>query len=98
QPYGSALLSFWPTRRLLMLRGGAELSHWSQRPGDGAFRSVEDVYTPQTLPGLGAKITYLHTQGTVGFDWRTSPGYSRRGGFYGVTLHDYKDQDEQFGF
>ena len=34
----------------------------------------------------------------VGFDWRTSPGYSRRGGFYGVTLHDYADQDEQFGF
>ena len=48
----------------------------------------------QTLPGLGAKTTYLHSQGTVGFDWRTSPGYSRRGGFYGVTLHDYTDSDK----
>ena len=27
-----------------------------------------------------------------------SPGYARRGGFYGVTLHDYTDNDEQFGF
>ena len=37
-------------------------------------------------------MTYLHTQGTVGIDWRTSPGYTRRGGFLGATLHDYNDQ------
>ena len=35
QPYGSATLTLWPTRRLLMLRGGLELSQWSQRPGEG---------------------------------------------------------------
>jgi hypothetical protein len=99
QPYGSATLTLWPTRRLLMLRGGVELSQWSQRPADGSrFPSVERVYTPATLPGLDAKTTYLHSQGTAGLDWRTSPGYSRRGGFYGVTLHDYADQDDRFGF
>jgi hypothetical protein len=98
QPYGAATLTFWPTRRLLMLRGGLELSQWSQKPGQGSFPSVETVYTPATLPGLGAKTTYVHSQGTVGFDWRTSPGYTRRGGFYGVTLHDYTDRDEKFGF
>jgi hypothetical protein len=98
QPYGSATLTLWPTRRLLMLRGGLELSQWSQRPAEGQFPSVETVYTPATLPGLGTKTTYLHSQGTAGFDWRTSPGYSRRGGFYGVTLHDYADKDERFGF
>ena len=98
QPYGSGTLTLWPTRQLLMLRGGLELSQWSQRPAEGQVRSVETVYTPATLPGLGTKTTYLHSQGTVGFDWRTSPGYSRRGGFYGVTLHDYADKDERFGF
>src|SRR5437867_5839794 len=98
QPYGSATLTLWPTRRLLMLRGGLELSQWSQRPAAGELRSVETVYTPATLPGLGTKTTYIHSQGTAGFDWRTSPGYSRRGGFYGVTLHDYADKDERFGF
>jgi hypothetical protein len=98
QPYGSALMTLWPTRRLLMLRGGLELSQWSQRPAKGDIRSVETVYTPATLPGLGTTTTYLHSQGTVGFDWRTSPGYSRRGGFYGVSLHDYADKDERFGF
>ena len=91
QPYGSATLTLWPTRRLLMLRGGLELSQWSQRPGEGSDPSVEKVYTTATLPGLGAKPTYLHSQGTVGLDWRTAPGYSRRGGFYGVTLHDYTE-------
>ena len=98
QPYGSGTLTLWPARRLLMLRGGLELSQWSLRPGQGSFPSVETVFRPATLPGVGTKTTYLHSQGTVGFDWRTSPGYSRRGGFYGVTLHDYNDKDEQFGF
>ena len=99
QPYGSAMMTVWPTRRLLMLRGGLELSQWSQRPAEGGDSpSVETVYTPATLPGLGTTTTYLHSQGTVGLDWRTSPGYSRRGGFYGVSLHDYADKDERFGF
>jgi Omp85 superfamily domain len=98
QPYGTALLTVFPTRRLLMLRGGAEFTQWSQEPGKGSFPSVETRYTPADLPGLGAEVTYLHTQGTLGIDWRTSAGYSRRGGFYGVTLHDYNDRDEEFGF
>ena len=98
RPYGSATLELWPARRLLMLRGAAELSEWSQRAGEGTFPSVESKYTPATLPGLGATATYLHTEGTVGLDWRTSPGYSRRGGFYGVTFHDYSDNDDEFGF
>ncbi|HJZ73114.1 MAG TPA: BamA/TamA family outer membrane protein [Vicinamibacterales bacterium] len=98
QPYGSATLTLRPRRRLLLLRGGLELSKWSQLPGEGDFPSVDQVYTPDTLPGLGAKTTHVHSQGTVGVDWRTSPGYTRRGGFYGITLHDYADPDEKFGF
>ncbi len=98
QPYGSALLTIFPTRRAFMLRGGAEYSRWSQESGEGSFPSVETRYTPDELPGLGAEITYVHTQGTVGLDWRTSPGYTRRGGFIGATLHDYRDQDKNFGF
>ena len=98
QPYGSATLTFWPARRHMMLQGAAEWSQWSQEPGEGSSPSVETRYTPDTLPGLGEKITYIHTQGTIGFDWRTSPGYTRRGGYYGATVHDYMDRDENFGF
>ena len=98
QPYGSALFTLYPNRKVLMLQGGVELSRWSQEPGKGSFPSVETVYTPAALPGLDARVTYLHTQGTIGLDWRTSPGYSRRGVYLGATLHDYNDRDGDFGF
>ena len=98
QPYGSALLTLFPSRKVLMLQGGVELSRWSQEPGKGTSPSVETVYTPDTMPGLGARTTYLHSQGTLGLDWRTSPGYSRRGVYLGATLHDYNDRDGDFGF
>lgn len=98
QPYLTGLITVWPMRKLLMLRGGAEVTQWTQNPGEGSFPSIETVYTPQNLPGLGADVKYLHTQGTVGFDWRPARDYARRGGFYGVTLHDYKDSDDALGF
>jgi hypothetical protein len=98
QPYGSALLQLYPTRRILMLRGGVEFSQWHQQSGEGSYPSVEELYTPADLPGLGAKISYLHSQGTIGLDGRTSPGYSRRGAYIGATLHDFKDKDDIFGF
>jgi len=98
QPYGSALLTIFPTRKIMMLRGGVEFTQWSQQPGEGSSPSVEERYTPETLPGLGATVNYLHTQATIGLDWRTSPEYSRRGVFLGATLHDYKDRDDNFGF
>ena len=98
QPYLSGLVTLWPTRKLFMLRGGLEVTQWTQRPGEGSFPSIETAYTPQTLSGLGAKVNYLHTQGTVGFDWRPARDYARRGGLYAVTLHDYKDNDEALGF
>jgi hypothetical protein len=64
------------------------------RPGPEPSES----YTPKPLPGLVATVQYLHSQGSVGFDWRTTPGYTRRGGYYGVTFHDYTDNDDEFGF
>jgi hypothetical protein len=91
-------MTFWPTRRLLVLRGGVGWTRWKLKPGEGSSPSVEDVYSPATLPGLAAETTYVHSQGTVGFDWRPSSGYARRGGYYGVTVQDYADTDETLGF
>jgi hypothetical protein len=98
QPSGSALLTIRPTRRLFMVRGGFEASRWDLKSGKGTAPSVDEVYTPESLPGLGTTTTFLHTQATVGFDSRSSKGYARRGGFYGVTGHDYTDRDDAFGF
>lgn len=98
EPYGSATLNVWPTRNLFFLGGGVEVATRNQEAGEGSAPSVEEVYTEQTLPGLGASPTYLHTQATVGVDSRPSPGYARHGGFYRITFHDYRDSDDRFGF
>ena len=98
RPYASALLTVRPTRRNVLLRGGVEWTRWSQEPGRGQFPSVDSVFTPETLPGLGSNATYVHAQATTAFDWRPSPGYARRGGYYGITAHDYKDRAELSGF
>jgi hypothetical protein len=98
QPYGSAVLTVHPTRRFLMLRGGVEYSQWSQESGQGSHPSVEERYTADELPGLGARVKYLHTLGAIGLDGRTSPGYSRRGAYLAASLHDYRDRDERYGF
>jgi hypothetical protein len=98
QPYAAATLALRPTRRHWTLGSGLEWTQWKQRPGEGSFPSVETVFTPQTLSGLGADVTYIHAQGTVGFDWRPFSGYARRGGYYGITVHDYTDIGGAFGF
>jgi hypothetical protein len=98
QPFGSALLTFRPTRRLFVVRGGFEASRWDLKSGKGTAPSVDEVFTPESLPGLGTTTTFLHTQATAGFDSRPSRGYARRGGFYGVTGHDYTDRDDALGF
>jgi hypothetical protein len=98
QPYVSATLDVRPARNWLLIGGGLEYSQWEQRPGEGTAPSVEEVYTPATLPGLNAKSTSRHALGTVAIDSRRSPGYARRGGYYGVTLHDFSDSDEAQSF
>jgi len=98
EPFGTALLTIRPTRRLLMVRGGFEASRWDLKSAKGAVRSVDEIYTSDTLPGLGATTTYLHTQATIGVDSRPSSEYARRGGFYGVTGHYYHDRDDALGF
>jgi len=98
QPYLETSLTVKPTRRYWVVNGTAEYSQWKQRSGEGNEPSVETVYSPANLAGLGATVEYLHTQGTMGFDWRTARGYSRRGGYYAITAHDYFDHDDRYGF
>lgn len=98
QPYAQALLTVRPTRGLVFIGGGLEFSNWDQSSGGGSAPSVEEVYSTDTLPGLGADVTYLHSQGAVGLDWRTAPGYTRTGGYVAVTGHHFADTDDQHSF
>jgi hypothetical protein len=80
------------------LDGVVGLEDYRLLPGKGEEPSIEEAYTPDTAPGLGTSPTYVHSQATAAIDWRTSPGYSRTGGYYGVTLHDYTDTDGPYDF
>jgi len=98
QPYASAQLDVRPTGGWWIVAGGLEVSQWNTGPGEGSVPSIDTVYTPQSLPGLGAEPVYYHTHATIGLDSRLAPDYARRGGFYGVTFHDYSHPDDVFGF
>ena len=43
QPYGTATIDVWPTRKLLVLHGGLEVSQWNQGAGSGSAPSVDEV-------------------------------------------------------
>ena len=98
QPYVSGLLTMKPTRKLLVVSGGIEYTQWKLQRAEGSFPSVDDIFDAEVLAGIGAKVNYLHTQVGVGLDWRQAEEYARRGGYYGITVHEYNDDDDQFGF
>jgi hypothetical protein len=44
-------------------------------------------------PGLGARPLFAHGFGTLGYDTRLSPDYTRRGRFLEAQIHGYSDVD-----
>jgi hypothetical protein len=80
------------------LHGEVAYENYSTKAGRGRQPSIETIYTPASTPGLLADPTFIRAEAMAAIDWRTSPGYSRRGGFYGVTIANYADRDETFSF
>jgi outer membrane protein assembly factor BamA len=98
QAYGMAMLEVKPPTSIVVMRAGVEASQWEQTPGAGSVSSVDEVYSPDTLAGLGSTINYVHSHALVGIDTREAPGYARRGTFAGVTFRDFSDADGEYGF
>ena len=84
--------------RWVVLAGGIGYEGYQLESGQGRRPSIETRFTPASAPGLGADPSFLHTEITGGIDWRTSPGYTRTGGYYGLTLHRFADPDDTFSF
>jgi hypothetical protein len=98
-PLVSATLELRPMpRHWLVFTGGIEYSEWQQHPGQGSAPSVETIYTPDTLPGLGSSPNYTRFSTGLAVDWRPAVDYARKGGYYGITWHGFNDGDEPFGF
>ena len=97
QTYASAATSFEPTS-WTFLRAEAAYDDYRTEEGLGRSPSIETRFDETTAPGLFSNPKYIRTEGTAAIDWRTSPGYSRKGGYYGVTLRNFDDVDETFSF
>jgi hypothetical protein len=95
--YGMATAGLRPTG---WSRVHAEIAYEDYRTDDGQGKSpsIETIYTPTTAPGLFANPTFVRTEATAALDWRTSPGYSRRGGYYGLTLASFTDRQDTYTF
>lgn len=61
--------------------------------------STDEVFTPETTPGLGVDTDFLRFGAFFAFDNRDSKAGARSGGFYGVRYRKYNDVSlDQFGF
>jgi hypothetical protein len=97
QAYAGGIAELRPLR-FIVIGGGLAYEDFTTLEGEGSTPSIEEVYTEDTAPGLGASPAFVHSEATAAIDWRTSPGYSRAGGFYGLTFHDYADPDDTYSF
>ena len=78
------------------LGGGLSYRRYEDREGAGTRPSVETI--DSFVPGLFSDTRYTQATAFTAIDWRDSPGYTRRGGVYSVTAHNYTDSDDRFGF
>ena len=84
--------------RWVRLTAAAAIEDYALQDPTGSHTPVEDVFTPETAPGLGVDPTYLHTAASAAFDWRPAADYARRGGVYSVGRHHYADWDNTYSF
>jgi hypothetical protein len=97
ETYAIGTLLLKPSR-WTRLEGEVGVEGYTNEGGSGRAPSIETIYNGATAPGLFLDTNYIHSKGTAAIDWRFSPGYTRTGGYYGVTFHDYADRDKTFSF
>jgi len=79
----------------LSVGGGADFLKFDTRRGGGSEPSVDEVYSPSALPGLGADPTLLRSFVHVGIDTRPDPGYARRGSVLRIEASQFTDLDSE---
>jgi hypothetical protein len=77
--------------------------HWFQLAGGYKWLGVDSLRKSPTpldnSPGLGLDLRYDVVHAGAAIDWRTSPGYSTRGGLYRLTWWHYREkQNRPFSF
>ena len=95
--YVTATAGLRPSR-WVRLHGEMSYDDFKTEGGSGQAPSIETLYSDASAPGLLSDPAFIRTEATAAIDWRLSPNYTRRGGFYGVTLATYADRDDRFSF
>ena len=80
--------------RFVKLGAGAAFERYETGGADTVRPSIEEMFSPGQMPGIGADPSYLHTFVTGGFDSRRGAGYSRSGTLVQASLHDYQQRDD----
>jgi hypothetical protein len=97
QTYGSVTAGLRPSR---WTRFQAEVGYddFKTEGGRGTSPSIETIYSEATAPGILSDPKFIRAEATAAIDWRVSPAYTRKGGFYGVTLVNYTDRQDTYSF
>jgi hypothetical protein len=85
-------LATYDATRWLSVGGGADYIVNDLGKGRTA-PSIEEVFTPGTVPGLGAEPNYLIGRTFVDVDTRPHAGYSTTGGHYRADYSYFSDRD-----
>jgi Omp85 superfamily domain len=89
----------WKLHKLDLGGGGSYLSPRVGSGTDSRFASTEEVFSPETTPGLGTATDFIKVQVSAAFDWRDNPSYPHSGGRYEVAAAKFDDHDRgQFDF
>jgi hypothetical protein len=88
----------WRPTSWFRASAGAAFEDFTLKDPTSDRTPVTEAYTESTAPGLGASPSFVHTDLRLGFDTRTSPGYSRVGSYLGAGLVSYIDPDHVYSF
>jgi hypothetical protein len=80
------------------LEGELALEKYSSDVDADLKASLGARYGEEGGRALLADPTYVRTRAIAAIDARSSPEYARRGGYYAVTLNDYRDTTGPFSF
>jgi outer membrane translocation and assembly module TamA len=97
QTYASGSAQFKPTP-WTRLEGQLGYEDYTTEAGRGSRPSIETRYDTLTAPGLFEDMTFVRSEARAAIDYRTAPGYSRRGGSYEIGLVSYADRDRTYSF
>ena len=85
---------WWQLTGRLRLGAGASYMNPSIGSGrDDRFPSTEVRFDQTTIPGFQTQPDFLRLDGRLAYDGRDIPLHPRAGGYYGVRLSDFRDQD-----